>query len=69
MDNSISEVETQPENEDIAPITRTSDAPAIMKARDLTAERNLIKMHALTGESHEIIHLERYPRFNTWHRR
>jgi len=43
VDNSIREVRTQPENEDIAQITRISDAPAIMKARDPTAKRNLIK--------------------------
>ena len=34
VENSISEVKPQQENEDIAPITRISDAPAIMKARD-----------------------------------
>ena len=43
VDNSIREVEIQWENEDIAPITRISDASAIMKARDPTANRNLIK--------------------------
>jgi hypothetical protein len=43
VDNNICEVETQRENEDIAPITRISDAPAIMKARGRTAKRNLIK--------------------------
>ncbi len=43
VDNSIREVKTQRANEDIAPITRISDAPAIMKARDPTAKRNLIK--------------------------
>ncbi len=43
VDNNIREVETQRENEDITPITRISDAPAIMKARDPTAKRNLIK--------------------------
>jgi len=43
VDNNIREVETQRENEDIAPITRISDAPAIMKAHDPTAKRNLIK--------------------------
>jgi len=43
VENSISEVKPQQENEDIAPITRISDAPAIMKARDPTAKRNLIK--------------------------
>jgi len=43
VDNSICEVETQRKNEDIAPITRISDAPAIMKARDPMAKRNLIK--------------------------
>jgi hypothetical protein len=43
VDNSIHEVETQRANETIAPITRISDAPAIMKARDPTAKRNLIK--------------------------
>ena len=41
VDNSISAVEPQQANEDIAPITRISDAPAIMKARDPTAKRNL----------------------------
>ena len=41
--NSICEVETQRENEDIAPIPRISNTPAIMKANDLTAKRNLIK--------------------------
>jgi hypothetical protein len=46
VNNSIREVETPCENEDIAPITRISDAPVIMKARDPTAKRNLIKdMH------------------------
>jgi hypothetical protein len=43
VDDNIHEVETQREHEDIAPITRISDAPAIMKARDPTAKRNLIK--------------------------
>ena len=43
VENSIREVETQHTNEIIAPITRISDAPAIMKARDPTAKRNLIK--------------------------
>ena len=43
VDNNMCEVETQRENVDIAPITRISDAPAIMKARDPTAKRNLIK--------------------------
>jgi hypothetical protein len=43
VDNSIREVATQREIEDIVPITRISDAPAIMKARDPTAKRNLIK--------------------------
>ena len=43
VDNNMCEVETQRETVDIAPITRISDAPAIMKARDLTAKRNLIK--------------------------
>jgi len=43
VDNSICEVETQRANEDIAPITRISDAPAIMRARDPTAKRYLIK--------------------------
>jgi len=40
VDNSIREVGTPRANDDIAPITRISDAPAIMKARDLTAKRN-----------------------------
>jgi hypothetical protein len=43
VDINIREVETQRENEDIAPITRISDAPAIMKVCDPTAKRNLIK--------------------------
>jgi hypothetical protein len=43
VDNSIHEVETQRANEDIVPITRISDAPAIMRACDPTAKRNLIK--------------------------
>ncbi len=43
VDNSIRVVETQQANETIAPITRISDAPSIMKARDPTAKRNLIK--------------------------
>jgi hypothetical protein len=42
--DNIREVETQRKHDDIAPaITRISDAPAIMKARDPTAKRNLIK--------------------------
>jgi hypothetical protein len=41
--NSICEVETKRANEDTAPITRISDAPPIMKARDPMAKRNLIK--------------------------
>jgi len=43
VDNNICEVETQRANEDIAPIARISDPPAIMKAREPTAKRNLIK--------------------------
>ena len=43
VDNNIREVETQHKNEDIAPIPIISYTPAIMKARDLTAKRNLIK--------------------------
>ena len=43
VDNNIRVMETQRENEDMAPITRISDAPAIMRARDPTAKRNLIK--------------------------
>ena len=43
VDNSIHEVAIQRETEDIVPITRISDAPAIMKALDPTARRNLIK--------------------------
>jgi hypothetical protein len=43
VDNSISAEEPQQANEDIAPIPRISDATAIMKARDPTAKRNLIK--------------------------
>jgi hypothetical protein len=43
VDNNIQVMETQRENEDMAPITRISDAPAIMRARDPTAKRNLIK--------------------------
>jgi len=43
VDNNIPEVETQCANEDIAPIPRISDAPAIMKTCELTAKRNLIK--------------------------
>jgi len=43
VDNSIREVETPRANEDIAPKTRFSDAPAIMKAHDMTTKRNLIK--------------------------
>ncbi len=43
VDNSIREVATQRKTEDIVPITRISDAPAIMKERDPTAKRNLIK--------------------------
>jgi len=43
VDNNIRVIETQRANEDMAPITRTSDAPAIMRARDPTAKRNLIK--------------------------
>jgi hypothetical protein len=59
VDNIICEVETQRKTEDIAPITRISDAPAIMKVRDPTAKKNL---------SHDIIHQERYRQFNAWHR-
>ncbi len=43
VDNSIRVVETQRANETITPITRISDAPAIMKVCDPTAKRNLIK--------------------------
>ncbi len=43
VDNNIPEVKTQRKNEDIAPIPRISDAPAILKARDPMAKRNLIK--------------------------
>ena len=43
VDNNIRAMETQCANEDMEPITRISDAPAIMKARDLTAKRNLKK--------------------------
>jgi hypothetical protein len=44
VDDYIREMEPQRANEDIAPpITRISDAPAIMRARDPTAKRNLIK--------------------------
>jgi hypothetical protein len=43
VDNNIRAMETQRANEDMAPITRISDAPAIMRARDPTAKRNLIK--------------------------
>jgi hypothetical protein len=43
VDDYTREVEPQRANEDIAPITRISDAPAIMRARDPTAKRNLIK--------------------------
>jgi hypothetical protein len=43
VDDSIPVVDTQRANENIAPITRISDAPAIMKAHDPTAKRNLIK--------------------------
>ena len=43
VDNNISAMETQRANEDMVPITRISDAPAIMRARDPTARRNLIK--------------------------
>ena len=43
VDNNIREVEPQRKKEDSAPITRISDAPAIMKVRDPTAKRNLIK--------------------------
>ena len=43
VDNNIHEVETQRANEGIVPIPRISDAPSIMKARDLKAKRNLIK--------------------------
>ncbi len=43
VDNSIHEVETQRGTEDIVTIPRISDAPAIMKAPDPTAKRNLIK--------------------------
>ncbi len=43
VDNSIREVATQRKTEDIVPITRIYNAPAIMKARDLAAKRNLIK--------------------------
>ncbi len=39
VDNIICEVETQRKTEDIAPITRISDAPAIMKVRDPTANK------------------------------
>jgi len=42
VDNNIQVMEPQRENEDMAPITRISDAPAIMRARDPTAKRNLI---------------------------
>jgi len=44
VDNSIREVETPRANEDIAPKTRFSDAPAIMKAHDMTTKRNLISI-------------------------
>ncbi len=43
VDNSICEVTTQRKPENIVPITRISDAPVIMKARNPTAKRNLIK--------------------------
>ena len=43
VDNSICEGVTQRETVVIVSITRISDAPAIMKARDPTAKRNLIK--------------------------
>ncbi len=43
MDDRIPGVETQRANENVTPITRISDAPAIVKARDPTAKRNLIK--------------------------
>jgi hypothetical protein len=44
VDNNIREVEPQREKEDSArPIKRISDAPAIMKARDPMAKRNLKK--------------------------
>jgi hypothetical protein len=43
VDDTMRTVETQREHGDSAPtITRISDAPAIMKARDPTAKRNLI---------------------------
>ena len=44
VDNNIREVVTQRANDDRAPeLTRISDAPAIMHARDPTSKRNLIK--------------------------
>jgi hypothetical protein len=43
VDNSIREEATQRGTEDKVPIKRISDAPAIMKAPDPTAKRNLIK--------------------------
>ena len=43
VDNNICEVVKMRKNEDIATITRISDAPAIINARDPTAKRNLIK--------------------------
>ena len=42
VDNDIRDVETPCGHEDMAPITRISEAPAIMQAHDPTAKRNLI---------------------------
>jgi len=63
VENNIREVETMRENEDIAPITRISDVPAIMKARDPTAKRNLIK----DARTHRRITRHRHWQFNAWH--
>ena len=68
VDDNMCMVETQREQGDSAPtITRISDAPAIMKARDPTAKRNLINekcmhrritRHNTPGEVPAIQHVE-----------
>ncbi len=52
VDDYIREVEPQRANEDIAPITRISNVPAIMRARDPTAKRNFDKRYTHSPKAH-----------------